>query len=171
MNIEIRVSVNGAQQLNSTLDKLEKVLTSLPEQLGDFAMDVARMTVLETFEGEGANPILGSPVWHPLADLTIEERLYLGYNAGPILVRSGLLRDSLTDPNDAGYVLDKKVGKGLYSGIMGTRDTRFERLQLGDYFANLPERPMWPVGSAEMRFVEMLTKELVREVEKAVRIT
>ena len=43
----------------------------------------------------------GHGEWPALAPSTVEQRLRLGFGAGPILHRTGDLRDSLVDPNRA----------------------------------------------------------------------
>lgn len=62
-------------------------------------IDTAQITTAMAASVENNFAVEG-PNWAPLADKTIEERLAQGYDAGPILTRSGALRRGFIKSND-----------------------------------------------------------------------
>ena len=166
MNFRVIFKMQEASraQWDSLMQNLERQAEELAEFLGEVAIDSAHEVVQRTFEGEGQNPEIGSNRWVELAPRTIFERVMEGYGEGPILVRTGELRDSLTDESHPLAVVERtKIGK-RYEVKMGTTNPRFDPLQMGAPSSNLPSRPMWPVGASEEAFIRILENRLVRDV-------
>ena len=102
--ISISLQVTGQRELTgklATWGANVQHLTPAWEQVGDSLLQDFR----QQFADEGG--YLGAqvgPKWAPLKPSTIKDRLRHGYGASPILVREGLLRDSLSWKNAAGNI-------------------------------------------------------------------
>lgn len=113
--------------------------------------DAGRMGIALNFSTEAA----GGEKWPPLAPWTQEERASLGFAPShPILVRSGDLKRTLTDPNHPLNLTDISTHGG-YSYIerisieLGSLDDRFPILHAGgisDEGYYIPARPMTILG-------------------------
>ncbi len=110
----------GKQTVIKFLGGQLKVRLSAPQSPDDYVKDlegiVARSTDLSPAFTAVARYLMGSVArnfaaegrpksWAALAPITIADRQRKGYPAGPILVRSGRLKDSLTKPGAPGQVL------------------------------------------------------------------
>ena len=79
--------VTGAQALQAKFRSIEIRGRDLSEVWPQIA-DVIGLDMATQFEMEG------DPKWKPLAPRTIAQRLRLGFGAGPILYRTGSLREA-----------------------------------------------------------------------------
>lgn len=96
--------------------------------------------VAEAFEQQGI------PRWTPLADVTVFERLRLGFSAGPILVRTGSLRRSFTDQGNPLHIYRTEFGEKESKLTFGSLDPRAIPLAEGELERNLPARPIFPTS-------------------------
>lgn len=96
--IEVRVEMLGELQLESIFNNVEQVPEDFSPVFHQMIDDFFENNK-ETFDSEG-------PGWEPLKPSTIRDRKSKGFPAGPILVRTGKLRASLTERGADGQVLD-----------------------------------------------------------------
>ena len=166
MELIIRPAPESVAAFDELFDRLEKLSDRLGPMLVNAALDFAHDVIADIFRGEGMSGIIGGQAWAPLAERTRRERAQLGFpSEHPILYRTGSLLDALVDEGSPGHVVERgRVGPGHYTGKLGTTDPRFEELQTGR--DDMPARPMWPVGDAEMRFAAELGERLRRVVEE-----
>jgi hypothetical protein len=163
-----RLLPESRTRLYANLRKISENCQTAPARIGKEGLKRAVEMVANTFKGEGSNPAIGSEHWAELAPRTLRERVSEGYGVGPILVRSGRLRDSLTVRVSPYSVRDEiSSPSGWYTGYLGTNDPHFERLQTGSSADNLPARPMWPIGASEKKFVDDLTTRLLKKLNES----
>ena len=168
--ITITMTPASRAAVNDMLDRLESIGDRLGPSMIDAGIDLAHGVILSTFQGEGVG-IVGGQRWQSLAERTQRERKWLNLPGigpeHPILIRTGSLLESLVDEGSPGHVMEKmRVGQGSWKGRLGTTHPHFEDLQVGDDSRNLPGRPMWPVGDAEVRFVGMLNEHVMKVIEE-----
>jgi len=168
--ITITMTPESRAAVNAMLDRLETIGDRLGPPMIDAAIDLAHGVVLSIFQGEGVG-IVGGQRWQSLAERTQREREWLNLPGigpeHPILFRTGALMESLVDESSPGHIMEKmQVGQGNWRGRLGTTDPRFEELQMGNRSRNLPARPMWPVGDAEVRFVGLLNEHVMKVVRE-----
>lgn len=99
------------------------------DKIGKYLMG----STLRTFEAEGR-----PRKWQPLQPATIADRQRKGFGPGPILVRSGALKSSLTSAGDSNQIL--KVGSKSLQ--YGSKLIYFRTHQHGDSNRNIPARVM-----------------------------
>jgi phage gpG-like protein len=85
----------------------------------------------------------GMPAWQVLAEATVYERLRLGFNAVPIMIRSGSLLRSMTGEGEM-HVENLQAAKEESVITFGSEDPRAVPLGRGSLQDNLPARPMFP---------------------------
>lgn len=126
------------EAFDTTMDQIPQVLES--------AVPTIRAAHRAVFDTEGA---AGRGAWAPLAPSTIRQRLRLGYGAGPILVRTGALRDHVLSADaqinrvGGGWELRIEPGR-VVAGV-----PKYYALAMGRAENNLPGRPMVAIGPAE----------------------
>lgn len=86
----VSVEVTGLSEFVQKIEALQDALQNKSEVLTDIG-NIVKQAAVDNFETEGS--LLEYP-WKPLSPFTIMERLHLGYGEGPILFRTGQLRDS-----------------------------------------------------------------------------
>lgn len=85
--------VRGAYIYASDIDKLDTALKSWREPLEQARNHVIIPSIFKNFESEGR------PRWAPLQKKTIQDRLRLGFQRGPILTRTYRLRKAAVQKN------------------------------------------------------------------------
>jgi len=167
--LKLVASAGSQAAVNATLDGLRKRVEDLPDLLVEMGMFCAENLLSATFAGEGANPVTGTPVWHPLAERTVEERVAQGFpGEHPILFRTGEMWRSLALRGYPSHVAEKDtLGPGRVVGRIGTTDEKFEWHQTGEDPGNpyLPKRMIWPEDEYERRFMVYLENILVHVIE------
>jgi hypothetical protein len=166
--ITVTVTLANRSEVEAMLDRVADIGERLGPLILDEGMNFAHEVVLDIFRGEGTSGIVGGAAWASLKKYTQLERTRLGFPPEhPILFRTGSLLDALVDEGSPDNVFEiTHVGPGHWRAMLGTTDTRFEELQVGDASRNLPARPMWPVGDAETRFVGALNERVMKLVEE-----
>lgn len=148
--ITVKPTPDSQRRLKETWDGIVGLLNLGHRELEKIA-DAGRMGIALNFTTESA----GGEKWPPLAPWTVSERQELGF-AGehPILVRSGSLKLSLTNPRHPLNLTDVSTHGG-YSYIerihieLGSLDERFPILHVGgitDEGYYIPPRPMTVLG-------------------------
>ena len=95
--------------------------------------------------------------WAPLSLYTVWERLTLGFEEGPIMIRTGELLRSFIDPNHPQHVYRTVVQPHYAEMTFGSSDPRASVLSEGDWQNNLPARPILPdILEAELIILENL---------------
>lgn len=105
----------------------------------------------QNFDNEGSD----MQGWADLADYTIKDRVKKGYAEGPILTRSGRLRDSLYMTVEQNY------------GTYGTDVEYATLMQEGGYngFANVPARPFLVINERTRNDAKFtIGKHLINEI-------
>lgn len=85
------ITIDGDARVMTRLDDAIKAVGSPKKALEDVG-DVMLKEIRGNFEEEGAR--LNADKWVPLAESTLKDRRRRGFDPGPILVRTGELRDS-----------------------------------------------------------------------------
>jgi hypothetical protein len=137
-------SAENRKGLDRIFDAFGATIAELPAVLTD-AVPTIRDAHRAVFTSEGA---AGRGRWRPLAPSTLAERKRLGFGAGPILVRTGALRDHvLATPavvTTRGDTVELRIQPDPY--VAGVK--KYAALAVGDSGRNLPGRPMVAVGPA-----------------------
>ena len=93
--------------------------------------------------------------WQALADATIADRMRQGYGAGPILVRTGQLMNSLANPGAPYQILEMSASRLRY----GTRDPKAIYHQKGTRF--MPQRLVLAVTQQDERVMGQMIKSYI----------
>ena len=110
----------------------------------DVISDTMRAIVRENFATESGD----GQAWQELARSTVEERESLGYpGEHPILIRSGDLFESATNPNDSGHIERVEPDLTGFSVTIGTNDPRARKLN--DGAGRIPARPFMTADSEQ----------------------
>jgi len=166
--ISVRMTATPESQkaFSKSFDKLARAPRKIGDQAAPHFARLIGSRIEQIFEREG-------PGWAPLARSTVAERQRLGFpGRRPILRRSGSLLAALTEPTNAGHVLDiVRVGQGTTMLYYGTRDVRFQPLQRGLVTHNLPARPMLPVDYPEVQGAldDLMRESLTAHLDWAVK--
>ena len=132
MNVTFVSDGSLEQQIKEIVQRIQR-----PNPVNiDVISDTMRAIVRENFESESGD---GQP-WTQLARQTVEEREQQGYpGEHPILIRSGDLFESATNPNDPDHVERVEGNLAGFSVLIGTNDPRATRLNNGG--GRIPARP------------------------------
>ena len=142
----LTVTVLGDEQVSRNLLRMGELAENMDTPLREVA-DVVRERIVANFDAQG-------PGWAPLDEDTILTRAALGYGPGPILVRSGRMRASLTgESNEAITEID---GSSL---AIGSSVPYAEFHQTGT--ANMPARPQVLPERVKRDAVKVLQRHLV----------
>jgi hypothetical protein len=101
--------------------------------------------------------------WRPLAIGTIQQRLRQGYGPGPILIRSGTLRDNVASGHEVS-VDSTEISGGTYPN--DDAEAPYSRVSIGEYLEQLEaERPFYDLSDEQQerifnRFVEIISDRL-----------
>jgi len=136
----IQITLTGQVQVQSFLKKLLTIETTIASWMKSGQVDEIMQSSFEkNFSSQGR------PRWKALSEETIEDRLRKGFGSGPILTRTGNLRDEITS-------LKGKVSLGVKEALIrwGIDDLRSEekakfgahQLGKGRGGQNLPQRQM-----------------------------
>jgi hypothetical protein len=157
MKLKLTETTEGRNNLNGFVDMVASFTKDKTDEIFDLAFQVYGSYVESTFEREG-------PGWDSLARRTLRERADLGFPSSPILQRTGILKQTLTDPTmgnknysvgddsfATGNELVIRIADNRASIQFGTLDKRFEVLQSGETneWFNIPARPMVPEGEEQ----------------------
>jgi hypothetical protein len=144
---------------------MEAVIDAFPDALRDAVPEI-RLAHRAVFSTEGR---AGRGAWDPLASSTIADRRRKGYPPGPILLRSGALREHvLSTP-----AVIAREGDGWTLTIAPTplvagTGKRYYRVQArGGGKSNLPPRPMVAVGPASAAKITSRISRYLRQVAAA----
>jgi len=166
ISVSMQVTHASRRHFDRSFDKLALAPRKLGEQAAPRFFRMIGKSIEDIFEQEG-------PGWAPLATSTVAERQRLGFpGRRPILRRTGSLLGALTEPMNAGHVLDyARVGAGTTVLHYGTRDVRFLPLQRGMATHNVPARPMLPVDypAVQEALDNQMHEAIVALMEQAVR--
>lgn len=100
--------------------------------------------VRRTFDAEGRGT---GGKWHVLSPATIKTRLRLGFNSGPILFRTGELKNST-------MILKVDDNEAVISNSARTRDNRFSLARIHDKgIATIPARLFMKIEPDDARFI------------------
>lgn len=86
----------------------------------------------------------GIPPWEPLSEVTVFERLFLGFGEGPILFRTGSLYESFVSDQHPYHVHREELRSEMSTLEVGSSDPRAVPLSEGVLEDNLPARPIFP---------------------------
>lgn len=132
----ISIQLTGEQELQGALNRLETLPLIIAEWMKSGQPDeIMNKSFEQNFTSQGR------PKWFTLLPDTIAQRKQQGYSSGPILVRTGNLRDEVT--NMRGNVDTFETGAVMSWGIDQIRDSsagKFATHQMGR--DNIPARPM-----------------------------
>lgn len=93
MQVHVKGTTKSASAVLGALAvKLES--TVLGPAIAEFMTPVVQQSTEARFTGEGDQAV---GKWEPLAKSTIDQRLKMGFGRGPINVRTGEMKDSVTD--------------------------------------------------------------------------
>lgn len=138
--------------LGATIDAFPSVLRDV--------VPVIRAAHRANFRTEGA---AGRGRWAPLKPRTLADRRRRGYPPGPILTRSGALREHVLGTpakiTRAGTAVELRIAPGrVVDGV-----PKYRALARGYGPGNLPARPMVAVGPAEaVKITSAISRELRR---------
>lgn len=136
----ISITITGTERVMAALEKMQKINNLVAQWMKSGNPDsIMQKSIEKNFASEGR------PKWQALADETLEDRESKGFSSGPILTRTGSLRDELTS-------LRGKVTSNFNSAMMswGIDQLRGEeKLKFGVHQSgkgksgqNLTARPM-----------------------------
>lgn len=137
-------SAAGGYGLDRVFVGLGATLDAFPEALRD-TVPAVRAAHRAVFRSEGA---AGRGAWPALAPSTIAQRRRLGYGPGPILLRTGALREHvLGTPAKISRVAGGVELRIAPTPVVAGRP-KYRALARGNPASNLPGRPMVAVGPA-----------------------
>ncbi len=121
------------------------------------------LTVRHGFANNFVNQGLNG-AWPSLAPATLRDRSRLGFAPGPILIRTGRYRNSITTKS-RGYTkyLRRKSGWTLE---IGSRHKHVQPLELGAPSRNLPARPAIGLESRDLKRVDAWFYAFLNRMEK-----
>jgi phage gpG-like protein len=136
----ISITISGTERVLSALEKMQKINNLVVQWMKSGNPDaIMQKSIEKNFASEGR------PKWQALAGETLEDRANKGFSPGPVLTRTGNLRDELTS-------LRGKVTSNFNSAMMswGIDQLRGEeKLKFGVHQSGkgksgqfIPARPM-----------------------------
>lgn len=118
-----RITVNDSQVVKMLVEKLK-----MPQKLAEIFKDLVAPRMRQSFEQNFDSE--GRPKWRALSAVTIEDRLRRGYGAGPILVRTGELKESVVTTRES-ITLAGNIVQMVMPGDVGGLPERYRYHQLG----------------------------------------
>lgn len=175
MPVTITMKVTGMTEALMQVGKIEAYLESDRgrEDIAFAGLRGAAVLFDRNFATEGGE--VGG--WADLSDRTIEERMYLGFGAGPILIRHGDLREltatSLMTASGAGtFTKTDSQGKSIQvqlkaergaANVVATGEKSWNQVRT----ATAPARPYWFINSGvEAAIRKMAVEEIVERIER-----
>lgn len=139
-------SAENGKGLDRIFDAFGATMKELPDVLRDDALPAIRAAHRKVFETEGKD---GRGAWPALAPRTLRERARLGFGPGPILERTGALKEHVL----SAPAVIRTRGRTVELRIRPAKEVdgvpKYDALAKG--YENIPARPMVAVGPAEAR--------------------
>lgn len=131
-----RITLDGEARVINALNQWKQIEVIVYQWMKSGQTDeIMQKSFEKNFSQGGSN-------WKPLSPSTISDRLRKGYNSGPILVRTGNLKDEVTSLRGKVTTASKEVRMewGIDQIRAGKEKAKFFTHQKGR--GNIPARPM-----------------------------
>jgi len=131
--------------LTTELDRLIGRIKRPPTLNRDVIGDAIRGAIAENFSNESGD----GGRWRALSPVTVRERQKRGFpGEHPILVQTGKLLDSLTNPNAAQHIDQVTVFSDGFAIDIGSSDERVPKLDQGE--DRIPARPFLALDDQQL---------------------
>jgi phage gpG-like protein len=134
----ISITISGVANVQKALSKLSKIQEIVYAWMKSGEVDeVMGASFATNFNQEGR------PKWKALSAVTVEDRANKGFSSGPILFRTGNLRDEVTNMKSTVTRSTSSVtAEWGPSGLRGDEKKKFNIHQVGSSVKHIPARPM-----------------------------
>ncbi len=146
----------GLQSMRMAFERAGRELSDAARYIGPFAFPVFESFARRQFRGQGVGPNRGK--WAPLKEAYLKRRFAQGYT-GPVLVRTGRLRASLTTKEPTPDAIRRTSAHGFE---WGTRVQYAHYHQLGTI--HMADRPLFDFDE---RFEKGLRAAVLKGVRRA----
>ncbi len=106
--------------------------------------------------------------WAALAKSTLEDRKYLGYGPGPILVRTGNTRSHFVDLNEKGIIKQESVRWNMRDKA-GAYPLTHE-LGRPNIFATMPRRRLWEMNEEDEEGAALIMEKWIDSIIKRYKL-
>lgn len=154
--IDVRFTAQSVSSVDAAIRRLIETRTRLRNRtpvLEKIKKDQIKRWLVN-FDGEGSE----YDPWAPLAEATIEDRFYKGFDSGPILVRTGAHAAHFIEQNEAGVVSDDAVNWNFRDkgGKRGDGGAYLLTHHLGEPnpWGPMPARILWDLDEQDLANAE-----------------